>query len=131
VSWEDFDLQAVISNVRLNTISREVAESYWHNGTPRFPLLPAITVIRAALQRYESPSAYVWSYETIEGVRKTGFVALCCAATSRVLLTRETATAVMGAQSFPFSLKLYSEDKVRLEPATPVQPFKAQQGVGA
>ena len=28
-------------------------------------------------------------------------------------------------------LKLYSEDKVRLEPATPVQPFKAQQGVGA
>ena len=28
-------------------------------------------------------------------------------------------------------LKLYSEDKVRLEPVTSVQPLKAQQEVGA
>ena len=82
----------------------------------------------------ESPSAYVWSSERLLRSQKDKASALLVELHHRPSFCSpwETATTAMGTHIFPFLvLKLYSEDKVRLEPVTSVQPLKAQQEVGA
>ena len=81
----------------------------------------------------ESPSAYVWSSEQLSGSQKdkASALLLSCIIDQAFALHGRQRRPQWARISFPLVLKLYNEDKVRLEPVTSVQPLKAQQEVGA
>ena len=68
-----------------------------------------------------------------QGVRKTRLVRylLSCIIDQALLSMGDSNDCNGHAYLFLLVLKLYSEDKVRLEPVTSVQPLKVQQEVGA
>ena len=68
-----------------------------------------------------------------QGVRKTRLVhcLLSCIIDQAFALHGRRWRPQWARISFPLVLKLYSEDKVRLEPVPSVQPLKAQQEGGA
>ena len=68
-----------------------------------------------------------------QGVRKTRLSALLlsCIIDQAFALYGRQRRPQWVRMSFPLVLKLYSKDKVRLEPVTSVQPLKVQQEGGA
>ena len=99
-------------------------------ATPPASLLPDHRHPGIARMRDESPNSRL----VLRMIREWGRQGLCaysCAALNQSCSPWEIATTAMGAHFFPLVLKLYSEDKVRLEPVTQEQPFKVHHRVGA
>src|SRR5882762_8177914 len=125
--------KAVISNVCLDTISRKVAGSYWQQWPlPLFLYCLQSPSSGLLSQCYESPSAYVWSYERLRESGRQGLCALCCAATSRVLLSMGDSDDHNGYAYLPFfSPQAIQREQGKIRAFYLCAAIKAQQEMGA